>query len=281
MSTPLVNNFLRLDTEATEWSRAKAGILPAGLERTTGFQFGTQAAPAAVLKASQHLELFNPQTQKDLSQLKVLTLAGLDFENCNMETALSQIEQGVSQLLDSKIFPVILGGEHTVSLPAVNAIKKSHSDFCVLQIDAHTCLKDSFEGSRLSHACVMRRICEAGIFVGNLGARSYSQEEFQFIQSHPELYKILSPENFTTSLKPKVYVSIDLDFLDPSICPGVSRPESNGARYSELLKILESVFKNHEVVGLDLVELRPKNDDSYSEYLAAQVVARCLEFKYL
>lgn len=178
----------------------------------------------------------------------------------------------------------MFGGEHSLSLGMVQALKEKNRDLCVLQLDAHADLRDEYLGAKYGHACIMRRILELCPIV-QVGIRSLSWEEQQFLTQnnmHPFFAmpssNLASPEDITASLSDNVYVSIDLDVIDPSIVPAVGTPEPGGMQWHEVLNLLRSVTLHKRVIGFDLVELCPKEGPASCAFLAAKLAYKLIGY---
>jgi agmatinase len=178
----------------------------------------------------------------------------------------------------------MFGGEHSLSLGMVQALKEKNQDICVLQLDAHADLRDEYLGTKYSHACVMRRVLELCPIV-QVGIRSLSWEEQKFLtQNNMHLFSAIpgsdlaSPEEITASLRDNVYVSIDLDVFDPSIVPAVGTPEPGGMQWHEVLNLLRTVTLHKRVIGFDLVELCPEEGPASCAFLAAKLAYKLIGY---
>ena len=170
---------------------------------------------------------------------------------------------------------MMLGGEHSITLGAVQAVREQFSDFSVLQIDAHSDLRDEFEGTKFHHACVMKRIKDLGVSVTQVGVRSSEGEELGdnvFLAPNLPIDKIIS------TLKEKVYLTFDLDGLDPSIMPSTGTPEPGGLGWYETLKLIKEVAKKRKIIGADVVELDPIPGFSAPDFLAAKLVYKIINY---
>ncbi|OGO57724.1 MAG: agmatinase [Chloroflexi bacterium RBG_19FT_COMBO_47_15] len=188
------------------------------------------------------------------------------------------------ELAKQEKFLVMFGGEHSLSLGMVQALKERIQDICVLQLDAHADLRNEYLGTRYSHACVMRRISELCPIV-QVGIRSLSWEEQKFLtQNNMHLFPAIpgsalaSTEEITASLRDNVYVSIDLDVFDPSIMPAVGTPEPGGMLWHEVLNLLRTITLHKRVIGFDLVELCPKEGPASCAYLAAKLAYKLIGY---
>ena len=233
---------------------------------TASFKPGSRFAPAAMREDSYGLETYSPYCDCDLTECKVCDIGDLEPPFGNAEKVLSLVEQRTDEILTAGKRPVMLGGEHLITLGAIRAAVKRYPDLHVLHLDAHTDLRDDYLGETLSHATVMRRIWK---LVGDgrihqFGIRSGEKTEFDFADLHTDLHRF-TLEGWTATLqilqgKP-VYLTLDLDVLDPSVLPGTGTPEPGGVAFTELL---DAVLQLHRVqlVSCDIVELAPHYDPS-------------------
>ncbi len=284
-------NFLGLDSEESSYDSSRVVILPVPYERTVSFGRGTSKGPHSIIYASRSLELYDDEIDLEPCRVGIHTL---DEYECNVDPAemVDEISNICSSLLDDNKFIITLGGEHSITYGAVLAHRKKYGEFSVLNIDAHCDLRDTYEGTKFSHACVMRRIVEDGIPVTEVGVRSYSEEEAEFIKNTEDISIIHAREinennndnwveEVISSLMRKVYISIDLDAFDPSIVPGTGTPEPGGLDWYQVLGLIREVFLNREVVGLDIVELAPIAGIIGPDVLAAKLAYKSVGYKFI
>lgn len=243
------------------FSPAEAEIVLLGipLDRTSSFLPGSRFGPEFARVAAQNIESYSPYRERDLSELKLCDLGDLELSYEAPDTPLSQIEARVRELTEQPVWPVFLGGEHTITLPIVRALSESYPALCVLSLDAHLDLRDSYLGEQVCHATVMRRVQE---LVGpgrvfSVGARSFTPEEASAAQNlYPfEVYTHIPA--LVSRLKGRpCYLSLDLDLLNPAEFPAVSTPAPGGISYQELLKTIGE-FSQLSWVGIDLAEYNP------------------------
>jgi len=199
-----------------------------------------------------------------------------------------KVQAATTELLKANKFPVILGGEHSISVGVVKALKEAYPNLSVLQLDAHCDMRDTYKGSRLNHGCVARRISEICPLV-QAGTRSLSKEEKDFLATQtPDKIKSLSVYDIldtpfwkdaaSNSLSENVYITIDMDVFDPSLAPAVGTPEPGGIGWYEMLELLKEVVKDKKVVGFDVVELCPIKGQIASDFLAAKLIYRLLGY---
>lgn len=261
-------------------------ILPVPLANTVSWKTGTDLGPAAILAASDTLELFDDELLIDTYRIGVATLAPLKFSGLSSEEACAAIKQAVAGILARERFPVLLGGEHTVSFPAVAACRECYGDLHVLQIDAHLDLRDRYLGDPLSHACVMRRISGLDLGFTQVGIRSISREEWHVVERQGlkpfTMRRIRSEEDWIAKvvdhIKGAVYLTIDVDGLDAAVMPATGTPEPGGLSWWQLTDLLRAVAAHHRIVAMDCVEFSPVEGAHHAAYTAAKLVYRCLGY---
>lgn len=281
-------NYGGLEEEYSSFKKSKAVILQAPYDNTTTYIHGTAAGPAAIIDASRYMERFDDELNQETFKIGIHTAEPLAVGKASSEEMVERVYAQVSELLKANKFPVLLGGEHSVSVGAVRACKEAYPNLSVLHFDAHNDLRDVYFGSKLNHGCVARRICEICPIV-QVGTRSLSKEEKDFIASQANgkvktmsVYDILDTpmwkEAVANSLTENVYISLDLDVFDPSIMPAVGTPEPGGIGWYEMLDLLKDVAKAKKVVGFDVVELCPLKGNVAPDFLAAKLVYRLLGY---
>lgn len=267
-------NFLGLDEQ--NYATAKVVIFPVPYSSTTCWKTGTNEGPRALIEASRHMELYDIESKKDASKEGIFTLPFLAPSKNSPAEVVDQIKEVVFKILSDKKFPLVLGGEHSISLGAVQAFKEKFGDFSVLQIDAHSDLRDEFEGTKFHHACVMKRIKDLGVSVTQVGIRSSSEDEKRgeniFFAPNVPIDKIIA------TLKEKVYLTFDLDGLDPSIMPSTGTPEPGGLAWYETLNLIKEISKQRKIIGADVVELDPIPGLLAPDFLAAKLVYKIINY---
>lgn len=260
-----VETFIGCDCE---YEKAQIVLFGAPFDSTTSFRPGARFGSSAIRHESFGLETYSPYQNKDLTDSAVFDSGDLELCFGSAEAALSDIEDRASEILDAGKFPLLIGGEHLVTLGAVRAMHKRFPDLHIIHFDAHADLRDDYLGAKLSHACVMRRSHE---LLGNgrihqFCIRSGDKSEFQFAKKHTDmhLFNFDGLRELTEVLKKSkvpVYFTIDLDCLDPSLFPGTGTPEAGGVTFMELLHAILTVCETN-VVGADMNELAPMLDSS-------------------
>ena len=280
--------FGGLDDESARYDTARAVVLPLPLERTTSYARGTRKGPAAILEASRNMETYDEELQVETcQQAGIATLEEMDTENGSLEQVLAHIHTAVLGILEDGKLPVLLGGEHSLTPPAVSAAARKFPDLTVLQIDAHADLRESYLENPNSHACAMRRVLETCPAV-QVGIRSLSKEEAADI---PRLKtKIFWGKDLAgrpasawadeavAALSPNVYLTIDLDGFDPSILPATGTPEPGGLTWEQVTGLVRAVARQRKIVAMDVVELLPTPGLHASDFLAAKLIYRILGY---
>lgn len=268
------------------FDQAQYIVVPAPYEHTVSYGGGTGDGPAAILRASCELEFFNEETQRPYwSENSVHTVSTLVLRE-DPRAAIDQIRDQVGVIVDAGKFPLTLGGEHTISSGPVEALAARRPDFGVLFIDAHLDLRAEYGGTPWSHACVARRIHEGlGLPMAWVGIRSVAAEEHRYLEAHSELVisyaheEDRSGEGFDrvlAALPERVYLSLDVDGLDPSVIPGTGTPEPGGLAYREVLRLIRRLSQEKTLVGADVVELAPIPHQQVSEFATAKLMAKII-----
>ena len=248
-----------------DYAEARAVIFGAPYDSTTSFRPGARFGPAAIRGESFGIETYSPYQGRGLEDVRVHDAGDLELPFGAPGRALDMIEAKAAAMLADGKAPVLLGGEHLVTLGAVRAAAKRFPDLRIIHFDAHADLRDDYLGERLSHACVMRR-CHDILGDGRIwqfGIRSGTREEFEFMRegrvtTEPFTLKTLPDVSFPEGTP--VYLTVDMDVLDPSEFPGTGTPEAGGVRFEELLAAVRGVFARFNVVAFDNVELAPSLD---------------------
>lgn len=274
------------EINATAIRSHQVSIISAPLGNTVSWGQGTDEGPAAILAASKALEVFDDELLQETYLAGIETLPPLSLAGKSSPEACTLIEQAVEGELARGRLPVLLGGEHTVSWPAVAACQRHFPDLHVVQIDAHLDLRDTYENNRYSHACVMRRIHELGAGFTQAGIRSFSMPEWNFVMEKGltpyTMERIRSSADWIkeacASIKGPVYITIDVDGLDPSIMPATGTPEPDGLLWRETLQFVREICSSHRIIGLDIVELAPVNGMQHAAFTAAKLLYRILGY---
>ena len=281
-----------LDLRPLPVKDAEAVILPIPYEATTTYGAGTREGPEALLVASRQVELWDDELNFDASQaVRLATAPPILPEVSGPQAMMDKIRRTVQPWVSQGKLILAVGGEHSITPALVQAVQTRYPDFTAVALDAHADLRESYDGSKHSHACALRRVYDLGRPLTLLGTRSYSREEADLLFVAPRLtifkaVNLLSREGFEKALehlcniKGPVYLTIDLDVLDPSIMPGVGTPEPGGLTYYQVLAFIEALTARGPVVGLDLVELAPIPGHRVSEFTAARILYKALGYIY-
>jgi agmatinase len=250
-----------------DFEESVAVLFGVPFDGTTSFKPGARFAPNAMREDSWAIESYSPYQDKDLEDLKLFDYGNLELPFGDKKNALRMIQEFTQEIIDAGKIPVMIGGEHLVSLAPVKALSKKYDDLNIIHFDAHTDLREDYLGEALSHATVLRRIYDQ-VGEGKINQfciRSGLKEEFEWAKKHSHLEKFTynTLESCVRRLKDKpVYITIDLDVLDPSVFPGTGTPEPGGINFHQMLEIISILSKLENVVGMDVVELSPRYDAS-------------------
>lgn len=250
-----------------DYEESKAVLFGAPFDGTTSFKPGARFAPPAMRQDSWAIESYSPYFDSDLEDLKLFDYGDLELPFGDKKNALRMIQEHVQEIIDANKIPIMIGGEHLVSLAPVKALSKKYDDLHIIHFDAHTDLREDYLGEALSHATVIRRIYDqvGDGKVNQFCIRSGLKEEFEWAKKHTHLEKFTynTLPSCVKRLKDKpVYITIDLDVLDPSVIPGTGTPEPGGIDFHDMMNIIKELSKLNNVVGMDVVELSPKYDAS-------------------
>jgi len=292
-------SFLASEFPPAAPNAARFHIIPAPMELSVSYGSGAANGPAAILKASQQLEAFDGHSypgDAGIYTAPVITPSGGSrgrspsisarggraSSRAAAERWLESIEHAVASALTCHAIHIVLGGEHTVTLGTARAFKKAGRDIGFLHFDAHADLRDTYEGSPFSHACVMRRVHELGFPIVQLATRAYSREERDYRDAHPKTLRAYDaediannqvPDNFLPENFPKeIYVTFDVDAWDPSLMPSTGTPVPGGLGWFEALRFIQSAAKTRRIVGADVVELAPIPLLPHADFTAARMV---------
>lgn len=281
-----MQGFLGLNSAYTEYASSRVTVVPVPFEQTTSYMQGTRRGPEAIIDASGFVELYDEELDKEVYTVGIHTMPPLLF-NAHIEDDFRMITGQFSELLDAGKFVVALGGEHSITYPVFRAFQGRYKKLSVLQLDAHADLRDEYEESKYSHACVMRRIREHTDRVEQVGIRSLSVEEARLIKKHQwrvswahHIRKHGFPQDLADRLEENVFITIDMDYFDPSIIPSTGTPEPGGFYWQETLEFLRQVFRKRNVVGFDVVELSPIKGLAHPDFMAAKLIYKLLGYKF-
>ncbi len=278
-------NFAGLSPPYSDFETARAVILPVPYDGTTEWRSGTREGPQAIINASPYLELYDMELEQEIHEVGIHTLPALQPVLSSPEDMIHRVYTVARNLIEQDKFIVLLGGEHSLSLGIIRALKERHKHLSVLQLDAHADLRNEYLGTRYNNACVMRRALEY-CPITQVGIRSLSLEEKQFLDQNnmqPFYSPALTPDLSTispilNSLSNDIYISIDLDVFDPSIMSAVGTPEPGGMQWTEVLTMLKTIARQKHVVGFDLMELCPSEGSAACAFLVAKLAYKLIGY---
>ena len=277
-------NFGALPEKYSALENAEVVIIPVPYDQTSTWIKGADKGPAAIIEASANMELYDIETDSEVYRKGIFTDEPTKCEGPPEET-INTVAEKVTHYIKKRKFTVVIGGEHSVSIGPIRAQAENSRDITVLQLDAHPDLRDEYNGSRYNHACVMARVKELAPIV-QVGIRSMDSCEKQFIVPDrmffaEQMYgNNLWLEKLISKLTEKVYITIDLDVFDPSIMPSTGTPEPGGLLWYDCLAFLKKVFEKRNVVGFDIMELCPNDNNKAPDFLAAKLVYKLLSYKF-
>jgi len=280
--------FLGIDAEQSIASQVI--VVPFGLEKTVSYGGGTKNGPKEIIKASHQVELFDEELNKEpYKEIGIKTLKPFSIKN-NIESALDQLSKINEDILSSDKFPLVLGGEHSITPGSIKPFVKKYDEITLLHLDAHADLRESYQGEKFSHASAIKRCLDyKNLKVVSFGIRNLSKEEMDFYNNNRDRIEIFwgrDKQTWDLSLLDKffkntnVYITFDVDGLDASIMPATGTPEPGGMLWEDVLPIIKKVCQISNVVGADINELAPiKNFDSYN-FLVAKLAYKILSYTF-
>jgi len=262
-------------------------ILPCPVDRTTSYVGGTRHGPHEILQASSHMELWDEEMQTDIHGVGIFTLPEMELPFGEMAALVDEIERVAYEVIGRDKFLVTLGGEHSITPPLVSATARKHPNLSVLQIDAHADMRDSYMGTVHNHACAMRRSLQYAS-VTQVGIRSLSTEEAEVLpklKSHVffDVNMRKDPkwiDAVVETLSENVYVTIDVDGMDPSIMPATGTPEPGGLSWPEMTRLLRATAERRRIVSADIVELSPIPGMVAPNFLCAKLLYKLLTYRF-
>ena len=281
--------FLGIDNKFN--FKEKVVVVPFGLEKTVSYGGGTKNGPKEIIKASHQVELYDEELNcEPFRKIGIKTLRFFKIDK-NIKKALKKIADINNRLLTKKLFPMTLGGEHSITAGCIVPFVKKYKKICILHFDAHADLRENYNGEKFSHASAMRRCLDyKNVSIISFGIRNISQEEIPFLKKNKSRINIFWAKDkakwdfkkFKRLIKNKtVYLTFDVDGLDSSIMPATGTPEPGGLLWDEALNIIKIATKNSNIVGADVNELAPiKGFNSYN-FLVAKLVYKILSLKFL
>jgi len=289
---PIKKNFLAIEKEFSSFDRSKVVILSAPYEKTTSYGKGTAKGPKAILEASHYVEFFDEETEKQVCfDTGIAAIEPMNFGKLRGKKALDLIYKNVDEHIKNGKFVITLGGEHSISTAPIQAHFDNYTGLSILHFDAHSDLREEYEGSKYSHASFAARVAEFTTDITQVGIRAQCKEEFEFIkakgiktfyafQMRNEGFNHILIEKILQTLKKNVYITFDVDYFDPSIMPSTGTPEPNGFYWDETLRLLKKVCAERNLVGFDVVELAPRNDFAFPDFMTAKLIYKILNYKF-
>ncbi len=289
---PLEKNFLAIEKKYSSIGNSKIAIVSSPYEKTTSYGKGTSKGPKAIIEASHYVEFFDEETGKEVCFTEgIATMKPLNFQKLSGKKALDLIYWNVLTLIRSGKFVVTLGGEHSISTAPIKAHFESYDNLSILHFDAHSDLRDEYEGSKYSHASFAARVSEFTTKITQVGIRAQCKEEFNFIKEkgintyyahtiRERGFDASLIEEIISTLDKNVYITFDVDYFDPSIMPSTGTPEPNGFYWHETMQLLKSICSKRNLVGFDVVELAPRKEFSFPDFLTAKLIYKILNYKF-
>ena len=285
------DNFLALEEENSNFENSKIAIVSAPYEHTVSYGGGTKYGPEAIIKASQFVEFYDEEFDRELCfEQGICTIEPIDFDGKANKEALDMIYDQVKELLAKDKFVITLGGEHTISSAPIKAHHEKYPNMSVLQFDAHSDFRDTYEGSKYAHASIMARVAEffPNDKITQVGIRAQCIQEANFIKVNKvntfyanAIRRGVHGQDWQQSvvdtLSDEVYITFDVDYFDPSIMPATGTPEPDGFQYHETLDLLRKIkASGKRVIGFDVVELAPMEGLSHPDILTASLIYKML-----
>ncbi len=286
-SLGIKRNFLGIEDQFSGFNKSQIAIVSVPFEKTVSYGKGTAKGPEAILEASHYVEFYDEEFDRELVfEMGICTLKPLNFSKLSIKKSLNLISKTVNELLEQKKYIVVLGGEHSISSATAKPFVESIPNLSILQFDAHSDLRESYENSIFSHASVMARIAELTKDIVQVGIRAQCIEEAKFIKENniktfysrdirTGKYKDWQNE-VVNSLKENVFITFDVDAFDPSLLPATGTPEPGGLFWDETINLIKAIGKEKNIVGFDVVELAPQKGNPSSDFLTAKLVYKML-----
>jgi len=283
MSISIPYNFGGLDEEFLNYENSSIAVLPIPFEKTSSWIKGSNRGPRAIIEASMNMELYDLETNYEVYKKGIFTSE--EIISNNSEEMIKCVYDRATELIKDGKFVVTLGGEHMVAFPVIKAHNDIYDDISILQLDAHSDMRDAYLGNKYSHACVMARVKEVNGNIVAIGIRSLDSSEMDNIDKNNTFFArdIYNTKNWIreaiNKLNKNVYISIDLDVFDPSVMPSTGTPEPGGLKWYPVTRFLREVFANRNVIGFDVVELCP-TENKAPDFLATKLIYKLLSYKF-
>ncbi|KAF0243192.1 MAG: hypothetical protein FD180_3527 [Planctomycetota bacterium] len=283
-------NFGGLPPGQTDRAKSKFLVLPVPFEESVSYGGGTANGPAAVIDASRQVELWDEELLRETCEAGIHTLPEFKPPRMRGERYLKALAEHAAELMKEGKVLVSLGGEHSITPALVEAARTKHPKLSVFQIDAHADLREEYEGKKWSHASAMKRVIDLGCKLAQAGIRNFSKSEVPYVDrglvatapahlTRTAADQRKAVERFLEHLTDDVYITVDIDGLDPSLVPGTGTPEPGGLSWYETLDFLRPIFAQKNVVGFDIVEVAPMEGSSVSQFVAAKLAYRMMGYR--
>ncbi|MCX7991893.1 MAG: agmatinase [Proteobacteria bacterium] len=280
-------NFAGLGKEYSDYKSSFFTIIPVPFDSSTSYSPGARKGPLAIIDSSIQLEWFDDELELENYKLGIHTFNFLDTK-IHPEKTVEILEKVVGKVLKDGKFPIVIGGDHSLSYAPIKSLKEKIGNFTVIHFDAHSDLRDEYQGSKHSHACTARRILDLDIPVVQIGIRSLTREDYNFIKSNPSKIKTFFAREIYNSTKDypliekaiktdNIYITFDVDVFDPSIIPSTGTPEPGGLGWYQVLEILKMLVNKRNLIGFDVVELAP-NTSGPSEFIIAKLIYKLIGY---
>jgi agmatinase len=278
-----MKTFAGIPQEYARQDQSKIVLIPVPFDQTTTWQKGADYGPTAFLNAAENMELYDIETDSEVYKNGIFLTESIDEDTS--EAMVDAVHNSVKSFINKKKFVTLFGGEHSISIGSIRAFNECYDNLTVLQIDAHADLRKEYEGSPYNHACAMYEASQNTNLI-QVGIRSMDSSE-KTVMNEDKVYFAheLATDDYwmddvVDQLTEHVYITFDLDALDPSIMPSTGTPEPGGLLYYETLEFLKKVFESKNVVGFDMVELCPNHLDKSSDFLASKLYYKMLSYKF-
>ncbi|GGE05270.1 agmatinase [Psychroflexus salis] len=275
-------NYAGIPDKYGRLDEAKVVLIPVPYDGTSSWQKGADKGPDAFLHASENMELYDIETKSEVYK-KGVYLAPAVSENSSPEKMVEAVHKTIKSYLQQDKFVTLFGGEHSISIGSIRAFNEHFEDLTVVQIDAHADLRPSYDGSTCNHACALHEASKNTNLI-QVGIRSMDSSEVEHMDEGRTYFAHDLYEDWMDDaigqMTPNVFITIDLDAFDPSILPSTGTPEPGGLFWYETLDFLKLIFKKKNVVGFDIVELCPNENEKSSDFLAAKLYYKMLSYKF-
>ena len=278
-------NFGGIEPAFTAYKKATFVVVPVPYDLTSTYQSGSRRGPGAILEASGNMELYDEELRKETYRSGIHTLPPLEVDARGPAEMVGSVRRTIARIATDGKIPVMIGGEHSISFGAVQALKEVYPEITVLQLDAHADLRDAYQGTPFSHASVARRISGISPLI-QAGIRSLSAEEAEFmaegrVRSHAADFILDGGEwveAICAELKGDLYLTVDLDVFDPAVMPATGTPEPGGLAWRDVLRLVRAATKRCRIRGFDVVELAPIPGMVAPDFLAAKLIYRIMGY---